>query len=193
MPRPEGCVDSNDHKSSADSRTCSVLCFRRGFQPGERAVRSCGYDRSARDLLFGRTAEPLNLGRFAVRFGPSPSPVRRVTKAHRAPRQTLWVSGWLGKSVAVWNETFRRLVVNMRILHLNENRNLTRDSWTRENESIRNPKSCPPPEPELLDRLAPNWQVRLHDGAVIDHILEMINKPRKAARSHAARPSSSIT
>jgi hypothetical protein len=35
--------------------------------------------------------------------------------------------------------------------------------------------------------------VRLHDGAVIDHILEMINKPRKAARSHAARPSSSIT
>jgi hypothetical protein len=97
------------------------------------------------------------------------------------------------KSVAVWNETFRRLAVNMRILHLHENRDLARDSRARESEPISNPKSCPPPESELLDRLAPHWQVRLHDGAVIDHILEMINKPRKAARSHAARPSSSIT
>jgi hypothetical protein len=35
--------------------------------------------------------------------------------------------------------------------------------------------------------------VRLHDGAVIDHILEMINKPRKAPSRHATRPSSSTT
>jgi hypothetical protein len=47
-------------------------------------------------------------------------------------------------------------------------------------------------EPEstgLLDRLAPHWQLRLYDGAVIDHILKMINQPRPSG-SHEARQSS---
>jgi hypothetical protein len=42
-------------------------------------------------------------------------------KTHRAPRQTRCSSGGLGKSAAVWNEIQRSLVVNMRILHWNEN------------------------------------------------------------------------
>jgi hypothetical protein len=29
-----------------------------------------------------------------------------------------------------------------------------------------------------LDRLAPDWPLHLHDGAVIDHILKAINNPR---------------
>lgn len=41
----------------------SELCFRRKFQPGQRTVRSCGCYRSTLDLLIGRTAEPLNVGR----------------------------------------------------------------------------------------------------------------------------------
>ena len=64
MSRPESCVDNNDHKSNEDSRACAVLCFRGGFQPGQRAVRSRGYDRSTRDLLIGRIADALNMGRL---------------------------------------------------------------------------------------------------------------------------------
>jgi hypothetical protein len=103
VPRPGGCVDSNDHKSSADSRTCSVLCFRRGFQPGERAVRSRGYDRSARHLLFRRTAEPLNLGQLRCASAPALPPFvgwpRRI-----APRRAS-VLRILGRSIAERNET----------------------------------------------------------------------------------------
>jgi hypothetical protein len=29
-----------------------------------------------------------------------------------------------------------------------------------------------------LDRIAPNWRLHLYDGAIIDHILEVINNPR---------------
>jgi hypothetical protein len=29
-----------------------------------------------------------------------------------------------------------------------------------------------------LDRIAPDWPLHLHDGAVIDHILKVINNPR---------------
>jgi hypothetical protein len=54
-----------------------------------------------------------------------------------------------------------------------------------------NPKKLiEPGSTELLDRLAPDWQLRLHDGALIDHILEVINRPRKPYRSHASRSNS---
>ena len=29
-----------------------------------------------------------------------------------------------------------------------------------------------------LDRIAPDWPLHLHDGAVIEHILKVINNPR---------------
>jgi hypothetical protein len=74
----------------------------------------------------------------------------------------------------------------MRILHLDENPDLTRYLLVLESEPISNPKISPAPESELLDRLAPHWQWRLHDGAVIDHILEVINKPRKPDRRHGS-------
>ena len=49
-----------------------------------------------------------------------------------------------------------------------------------ESEPVTNPKLLTEPEStELLDRIAPNWQFRLHDDAVIDHILKVINRPRK--------------
>ena len=46
-----------------------------------------------------------------------------------------------------------------------------------------------PKSAELIDRLAPHWQLRLYDGAVIDHILKVINEPRRS-RGHEARQSS---
>jgi hypothetical protein len=64
VPRPEIRVDNNDHKSNEDSRACAVVCFRGGFQPGQRGVRSRGYICSTHDLLIGRIAESLNMGRL---------------------------------------------------------------------------------------------------------------------------------
>jgi hypothetical protein len=101
------------------------------------------------------------------------------------PARRFGLEEGLGKSVVVWNETHRSLAVNMRILHLNENPDLTRYLLTLESEPISNPKIFPAPESELLDRLAPDWQLRLHSGVVIDHILGVINKPRKPHRRHA--------
>jgi hypothetical protein len=75
---------------------------------------------------------------------------------------------------------------------LDQNTDSTRDLLALESEPISSPKTCPPPESELLDRLAPHWQLRLHDGAVIDHILEVINQPRKLYRSHASRSNSPL-
>jgi hypothetical protein len=91
-----------------------------------------------------------------------------------------------GRLVAVWKNTHRSLAANMRILDWNENSDLTRDLLALESEPISNPETFPAPESELLDHLAPDWQLRLHDGAVIDHILDVINTPRTPHRSHAS-------
>jgi len=81
--------------------------------------------------------------------------------------------------------------VNMRVLYLDGNPNLTRDQLAPEGEPMTNPKILAEPEStELLDRLAPDWPLLLYDGAVIDHILKMINKPRPS-RSHQLRHSPS--
>jgi hypothetical protein len=66
----------------------------------------------------------------------------------------------------------------MRILPLNENHDLAGDLLALESEPISNPR--------ILDRLAPDWQLRLHDGVVIDHILDVINRPRKGYKSRAS-------
>jgi hypothetical protein len=79
----------------------------------------------------------------------------------------------------------------MRVLYLNNNPDLARDQLALESEPMTNPKLLAAPEStELLDRIAPNWQLRLHDAAVIDHILKVINRPGKTYRSHAS-PSNS--
>src|ERR1700740_596994 len=78
----------------------------------------------------------------------------------------------------------------MRIPYVNENPELTRDELTRASEPTSDPRILNEPEStKLLDRLAPHWQLRLHDGAVIDHILKMINRPRPS-RSNEARQTS---
>jgi len=80
--------------------------------------------------------------------------------------------------------------VDMRVLYLDGNPNLTRDQLAPEGESMTNPRILTEPEStELLDRLAPDWPLLLYDGAVIDHILKMINRPRPS-RSHEPRHSS---
>ena len=74
----------------------------------------------------------------------------------------------------------RQCLVDMRILYLNKTPELSRDQVALESEPVTNPKLLTEPESsELLDRIAPNWQFRLHDDAVIDHILKVINRPRK--------------
>jgi hypothetical protein len=68
----------------------------------------------------------------------------------------------------------------MRILYLTETPVLPRHQVVLESELVTNPKLLTEPESiELLDRLAPDWQIRLHDDAVIDHILKVIGRPRK--------------
>jgi hypothetical protein len=64
------------------------------------------------------------------------------------------------------------------------------DQWALESEPMTNPRLLAEPElTELLDRL-PDWQLRLHDGAIIDHILKVINKHREGSRSHVSRSNS---
>ena len=46
-----------------------------------------------------------------------------------------------------------------------------------------------------LERIAPDWSLHLYDGAIIDHILEVINNPRvsrtEIGRRYRARRSAS--
>jgi hypothetical protein len=76
-------------------------------------------------------------------------------------------------------------LINMRILHLNEDLDLTRGLSALESERTSDSETFPGPESESLDHIAPDWQLRLHDGVVIDHILEVINRPRKSSRSRS--------
>jgi len=49
----------------------------------------------------------------------------------------------------------------------------------REAESATKPKLLTEAEAKKqLDRIAPEWPLHLYDGAVIDHILKVINHPR---------------
>ncbi len=41
---------------------------------------------------------------------------------------------------------------------------------------------------EILDHLAPDWPLLLDDGAIIDHILTVINRPLRPYREHATLP-----
>jgi hypothetical protein len=41
---------------------------------------------------------------------------------------------------------------------------------------------------EILDHLAPDWPLLLDDGATIDHILTVINRPLRPYRKHATLP-----
>jgi len=57
----------------------------------------------------------------------------------------------------------------------------------QEGESVSKPRRLREAEAiSQLDRIAPNWQLHLHDGAIIDHILEVINNPR-ASRTEIGR------
>jgi hypothetical protein len=73
------------------------------------------------------------------------------------------------------------------MLYLNDNPNLTMDERGLESEpeTMTNPKLLAE-STELLDSLAPNWQLHLDDGAIIDHILEVINRHRADSRSHTS-------
>jgi hypothetical protein len=42
---------------------------------------------------------------------------------------------------------------------------------------------------EKLDRIAPDWPIHLYDGAVIDHILKVINQPRISRTQNMRRES----
>jgi len=48
------------------------------------------------------------------------------------------------------------------------------------------PKLTEPECADLLGRLAPDWPLLLHDGAVIDHILKVINNARGPYRSRGS-------
>ena len=48
-----------------------------------------------------------------------------------------------------------------------------------EDMSMTKPNLTGPECADLLDRLAPDWPLLLHDGAVIDHILKVINNARR--------------
>jgi len=60
----------------------------------------------------------------------------------------------------------------------------------REAESATKPKLLTEAEAKKqLDRIAPEWPLHLNDGAVIDHILKVINNPRASPyRNHATLP-----
>ena len=72
----------------------------------------------------------------------------------------------------------------------------------REGQSVSKPKALREAEgSKQLDRIAPDWPLHLYDGAVIDHILKVINEPRASrteitrryrARRAAARPTTAL-
>lgn len=73
----------------------------------------------------------------------------------------------------------------------------------REGQSVSKPKALREAEgTKQLDRIAPDWPLHLYDGAVIDHILKVINEPRASrteitrryrARRAAGRPTDRAT
>lgn len=69
----------------------------------------------------------------------------------------------------------------------------------QEGEAVSRPKLLGKAEAiSQLDRIAPNWRLHLYDGAIIDHILEVINNPRasrteKGRRHRTRRLTSSLT
>jgi hypothetical protein len=68
----------------------------------------------------------------------------------------------------------------MRILYLNKTPELPRNQVALESEPVTNRRLLTEPEStQLLNRFAPNWQFRLQDDAVINHILKVINRPGK--------------
>jgi hypothetical protein len=78
----------------------------------------------------------------------------------------------------------------MRVLDLDGNP-LTRDQLVLEGEPMTNPMTNPKilaarESAKLLDRLAPDWPLLLYDGAVIDHILKVINNARTPHKGHAS-------
>jgi hypothetical protein len=80
----------------------------------------------------------------------------------------------------------------MTILHLAKSRSKG-NRLVLEGMSMTTPKVLTEPEStELLDRLAPDWPLLLHDGSIIDHILKVINKPRRRYRSHAMVPQNRV-
>ena len=67
-----------------------------------------------------------------------------------------------------------------------------------EGESVTTPKLLNETEAtKQLDRIAPDWALHLYDGAVIDHILKVINQSRTSrteiTRRYRARRSASVT
>jgi len=85
----------------------------------------------------------------------------------------------------------RNETVDMRILYSNNKPNLTMDQWALESEPMTSPELLAEPEStELLDRLTRDWQLHLHDGAIIDHILKVINRHREGSGSHMSLSSS---
>jgi hypothetical protein len=120
------------------------------------------------------------VGRHCGVLWPQPSSTSQGSQAHRAPRQTLWSLG-ARKSGALRDLSRCRAAVNMRILY---------NKRPVGSEPMTNPRILTEPKStELIHRLAPHWQLRLYDGAVIDHILKVINEPRRS-RSHESRQSS---
>jgi hypothetical protein len=84
--------------------------------------------------------------------------------------------------MAMWNKA-----VSMRILYSHHNRDLPMDRLAPESEPMTNHKFVTQPEStERLDRLVPDWRLHFHNGGVIDHILEVINKSYAADRRNAS-------
>jgi hypothetical protein len=69
----------------------------------------------------------------------------------------------------------------------------------REGESVSKPELLTEAEAtKQLGRIAPNWPLHLYDGAVVDHILKVINNPRTSRteitrRYRARRPQTRST
>jgi hypothetical protein len=125
-----------------------------------------------------------------VCFGRSPPPPRRAARRIARPAKTL-VIGCPENALGNQRDCGMRLAAGLRG---NENSLFERKFRFNKrpvgSEPMTNPRILTEPEStKLLDSLAPHWQLRLHDGAVIDHILKVINEPRPS-KSHEARQSS---
>jgi hypothetical protein len=91
------------------------------------------------------------------------------------------------ESIALWSEAaVVRGAEDMRILYP---KSRSRNRLVLKGKSMTKAKVLAEFEAaKILDHLAPDWPLLLDDGAIIDHILAVVNRPLRPYRKHEKLP-----
>jgi hypothetical protein len=134
----------------------------------------------------GRIAAALTAGRelrCALAHSPSPG----WPGASHAPPTIQVIRSWEAVG-SQWQCGMRLRLPDVQQIQNSPTQPQSRSKGNRlvlEGISMTKPKVLSEPEStELLERLAPDWPLLLQDGAVIDHVLKVINNARRPYTKH---------